>query len=352
VSEGRIAKPLALFLLLLLALLGAVAVLGFMGGDTVGSSGVTGQSPPQFQPDAVAVDEDPETGEIRVEGGENKRILVDTQHDNEFSRAELEPILEAAFAAGHTVEFAGDEDVGVTEYSSDLGRYDGFLVIQPTEGFSADERDAIREFTDDGGRLVVLAEPTQTEPGGAFSAPSVVSFGAGGLVGEYGVTIGAEGLYNLNDSENDNNFKSIYAAPEGEDPLTEGVETVTFDTSGYLVTAPESDAEVLYTAIPGTRGLERRQPGTYPTVVRSGNAVVVADSSFLKESEVYDVDNEVFVGNLLTFLAEGTAPGPSEPDSDLDPEPGTDPTPTPEPGAEPTPTPEGTPRPTPAPGST
>jgi hypothetical protein len=329
----------------------AVAVVGTIflslggGAGTPDGEEISGQSPEQFQPENVNQAFDTEDGEIRIDTETSgKRILVDTGHGNQVSESDLEPVAEALFEAGHSLQF-GDEEgqssrarrrTGETDYSDTLQKYDGVLVVQPTQGFSQNETESLREYTDAGGRVVVLAEPTRVQGGGGpFSAPTTVSFGANNLTRGYGVRLGSETLYNIDDERNDNNFKSIYASPEGEGMLTEGVETVSFDTSGYAVVRNTRAANVAYSAADGTRTLETRREGTYPLVVRNDNMVFVADSSVLLPSEVYDVDNEVFVGNLLAFLASG----------DLDPNYG--PTDTSSAPREP-PTPPQTPTPPPA----
>jgi hypothetical protein len=166
---------------------------------------------------------------------------------------------------------------------------------------------------------------------------------------QFGVQIGAEMLYNLDDANNDNNFKSIYASPSGDGPLTEGVETISLDLSGYAVVGETDAVDVLYTANEGTRTLESRRTGTYPVVARNGNMVFVSDSSFLLPSEVYDVDNEVFVGNLAEFLVSGDLDPAFGPEESTGPprEPPTAPT-----APTPTPTEPGGPGPgTPTPGN-
>jgi len=352
-----------------------IVALAVVGGVVLGAAGdsgqpdgaeVSGQSPAQFQPDAVNEEYDPETGDIEVDAGEqDKRILVDTRHGNQFSQADLEPVVEAAFESGHTIEFGAEASSsgtrrGGSSYQETLSNYDGVLIIQPTGEFSQSERNALQNYTDAGGRVAVLAEPTQIQAAlGLFGVPSPVSFGATNLSRNYGLQVGAEGLYNMNEDRNDNNFKSIYASPSADGTLTEGVETISFDQGGYVVVNEDHEdagrIETLYTAAEGTRTLDTRRTGEYPVVARNDNMVLVADSSFIEQSEVYDVDNEVFVGNLVEFLVSGdleddfpdgtseSAPEPPEP-----PEP---PTPTP-PGPD-TPTgpdtPPGTPTPTPEP---
>lgn len=323
-TEGRIVTLLATYIVVLAVLVGGVALLGVVIGGTAGTPdgiGIAGQSPAQFQPDRVNSEIDPERGKIVVDGG-NATLLVDTDHANQFERSELELAFEAVFRAGHEVRFSENapSDQG---YNETLAGTSGYLVVQPTEGFSDDERAVLRNYTAAGAHVVVLAEPTQSRvSSGLFGGATTVSFGANDFVGEHGIKMGAEALFNIDDSANDNNFKSIYSSPRGDDPLTDGAETVTFDAGGYVAVRRTSDAEVVYQSVPGTRTLDSRRAGQYPTVARTENLVFVADTTLLERSEVYDADNEAFVGNLLSFLAAGDAPehlpGPPVTDGESD----------------------------------
>ncbi|MFY4812892.1 DUF4350 domain-containing protein [Haloarcula sp. AONF1] len=343
-TEGRIVKPLAVFIVVLVVILGGTFLLAVASPGSSGppdGQSIDGQSPSQYQPDAVNAPVDPEEGEISVDSeGSDKRILVDTSHGNQVSESELEPITEAVFEAGHTVEYGTS---GTASFADSIGRYDGVLIVQPLDSYSQAERDALQEYTEDGGRVVVLAEPTQTRLSTGFTqSTTTVSFGANNATERYGVRMGAEQLYNVDDEANDNNFKAIYASPSDDGELTDGVETITFDTAGYAVM--NGDAETKFTAAEGTRTLETRRTGTYATVVRNDNMVFVTDSTFISSSEIYDADNEVFIGNLLSFLLDGEAPDPgggATPDAgfgtggdtstETPPEPTSSPTPTPTP---------------------
>jgi len=298
--------PLVAFLLVVAVGLGvAVLASGASGPSDPDGATVDGQSPQQFQPERVNPETDPETGTIPVDGAaDGARILVDRRHDNVVSERSLEPVVEAAFEAGYTVDFTEETFATYDRFDGTLTRYDGILVVQPTSGFAPDERDVFEEYLESGGRVVVLAEPRQLRTN-ADGSVEEVPFGASRFVGEYGIGVGSGVLYAAADVPNDNNFKSVYAAPSDVGPLTEGVVTVDLDSAGYLVLRNGSEASVRYTAVDGTRSLDTRRQGTYPTVVRDGNLTVVSDASFIERSEVYDADNEVFVGNLLEYLAAG-----------------------------------------------
>jgi hypothetical protein len=319
--SDRIIKPLAVFILVIVVILAGTALIGLLSGASGTPDGqrIDGQSPSQFQASNLNQDVDPESGSITIESGiattngNGGSILVDLRHGNAVTQAEIEPIKSSMFSAGHSVEFDNGED----PLNETLDEYDGYLIIQPTEGFSESEREAIDEFTANGGRVAILGEPTQPRvvSSGLFgTSTSLVSFGAEDLTDEYGVRIGPELLYNTADEANDNGFKSIYTTPVRGNQLTEGVETVTFDRGGYVLTRENSGATTVFTAVEGTQTLETRRTGTYSTVVRNDDIVFVADSTFIKPIEVYDADNEVFISNLMEFLLSGEdSRGVSEP---------------------------------------
>jgi hypothetical protein len=312
-------KPLAVFAAVLIVLVVATIIVSAV---TVGTTSeersppdgqtIDGQSPAQFQPESVEPSFPPDGGEITVEEtSEPKRILVDTSHSNQFSPADFEPLTEVLFEAGHTIAVSGDtvsggSQFGTAGYNATLEKYDAVIIIQPTSRFEATERAAVQNYTANGGRVLVMGEPSQTQVG-TFTS-TTVSFGADNLTAQYGVHMGSETIFNLDGNATDNNFKSILASPSSGGELADGVETVSFDSAGYIRVREDSDAEVLFRADEGATTLQTRRTARYPTVVRNGNIAFVADASFIEGSELRDVDNDVFVSNLLNFLVEGERP--------------------------------------------
>ena len=307
-SDRDIVQPLAVLVVALAVILaGTFAVSALAGTAPTGSpdgANIEGQSPAQYQPESAGLDADPETGELAIDTtDDDSEIVIDLRRAGGTSRADLEPLLEALFEAGHSVTILDGSDD--EPFGDALTGSSGLLIVQPTSPYPDGERDAIQDYVDAGGHAVIAGEPTQTQIGGGlFATISQVSFGATELAESYGIRVGAETLYNVNDDRNDNNFKSIYATPTRGGALTEGVDTVTFHKSGY-VTTDGSDVNTLYAAVEGTKTIDTRRAGTYPVVVRNGGMVFVADGSFLSQPELYDADNEVFTSNLLSFLAAG-----------------------------------------------
>jgi hypothetical protein len=312
---SEILRPLGVFVVVIAVILAGTALVGTLAGpDSSGPADgeeIEGQSPGQFQPENVLATSAPEDGEISLDdSGESKRILVDSGHSNRYSQSDLAPLVEALAQAGHEVDFTpdvpGEDDgFGETSYNATLRAYDAVLIIQPTSSFSDSEIAGLEAYADGGGRIAVLAEPPQLSVGtGLVASISEVRFGAQELTQTFGLRMGTEGLYNIEDGGNDNNYESIIASPDGSSALTEGVSNVTFDSAGYVVRTGDG-ARIRMRAVPGTRTLERRQAGQYPVAAQNGNFVLVADTSFLKSSELYDLDNERFAGNLLEFLVSG-----------------------------------------------
>jgi hypothetical protein len=316
---GSVVKPLGVFLAVILVVLAGTAVAGvaLSDGSSAAADGedIDGQSPSHIQPENVLADADPEDGEIQLDtDAEDKRILIDTQHGNQVPEDSIQPLVEALVQRGHSVDVgaSGTSDgFGTTSsYNATLQEYDAVLIVAPTTSFGESQIAGLEAYTEGGGRVVVLGEPTQYSVSSGLGSASVspLRFGANDLTRAFGMRMGSDLLFNVDDSETDNNYKAIYANPTGSGDLSEGVDTVTFDASGHVVVPDDSDAEPIVRAAEGTQRFSTRRSGEYVTAARNGNFVLVADSTFVRDSEVYDADNEQFVSNLLAFMVTGDKP--------------------------------------------
>lgn len=324
-------KPLGVFVAVVLVVVAGTALAGLVFGSGGGDDGpadgedIDGQAPAQYQPDNVAHEDDPENGTLAVDSGADKRVLVDTRHSNQFDRADVDPLVEALVRDGHTVDVgteSGDGGFGSGYTNATLQRYDALLVVAPTGSFSEGEIDGFEAFTEGGGRVVVLGEPRQFSAGTGLSSGASVRPSADSLASAFGLRIGSDTLYNLDDDANDNNYESVYGTAVGDGDLTENVDRVQFDTAGYLVRTGDSDAETLVRAVDGTRTADRGVEDEYDVAARNGNFVLVADASIIERSELYDAHNERFVSNLLSFLVSGDKPDDVPPTATPDEDPG------------------------------
>jgi len=89
----------------------------------------------------------------------NGRVLLDLAHGNNLAIDDLTPLREKLSARGVNVEtFTGYED----DFSNALRGATALVVAAPTYAFSDLERQAIRDFVQDGGRLLLAADPTRS----------------------------------------------------------------------------------------------------------------------------------------------------------------------------------------------
>jgi len=302
------ATALGLAALVVVGLVGGAAAAGALaGGDA--ADGPPTVDTPQYDGGVTPV---PEDGRVTLDTGdgvEPRTVLIDTAHENRVSDADLQPVVDALVRNGHEVRF-----VGGGSFNESLRGADALLVVNPAQRYTPDQAAGVRAFADAGGRVVILNDPPATRLTGGLFSVSVERVGGKStqLGSPLGVAVGSGGLYHT--TENANNYEDVYATPaRGGSPLADGVDRVVLRDAAPVVTA---DGTAALTAVEGTRLESTRRADTYPVAATDGDVAVVGDSDFLAPATVYDADNEVLAGNLLTFLVTGDKrPGaPAPPD--------------------------------------
>ncbi|MFC7096798.1 DUF4350 domain-containing protein [Halobaculum marinum] len=287
----------------------------------------------------------PATGDIAVDGDADGTVVIDRSHANRFDRTQLRPLYEALSRAGYEVVVHDRGDLAPV-----LANASAFVVIDPGTPYGDEDTDAIRSFTDGGGRLLVLAEPNRV----------VVSGGLGGvttsqrrsdlsnLAAEFDVSVSVGYVYHQ--SAHDGYYKNPLATPVG-DADASGTDVALYTAASVRSTG---DGEVVLRTPTGARRSGTDEVEAYPLAVRDGNALVVGDASFVAPGRYNVADNEGFLSYVVAFLAEGERPAATDGrDADGGGAGGDSDGPTPDgPGADdptetptPTPTPSGTPTP-------
>jgi len=329
----EVLRQVGLFVVIVAVVVGGTAVAG-----TVGFSG-DAPSPPeiqneQFRPSNALPPTDAESGTVTMDAtGESKTVLIDVGHENGVSEGDIQPLVNVLIENGHEVTYFTREDRDLNE---SLRSADAYLVANPHRRYTDSQVAGVEAFEAAGGRVMLLADPAQTQVSGGLLMARVEQVGSKDTAvgSSFGVGFGGGYVYNMR--ENQNNFKSVYATATGSADLTRGVDRVVLRDAAPLV-APD-DATVLR-GLEGTTLSTTRRQDTYALAARTGNVTAVGDTSFLNPENVYFADNEVFVGNLADFLVSGnkTAGAPKPPQPEGGP---TGPT-GPGPGPEPRPTPSG-----------
>lgn len=232
----------------------------------------------------------------RSNGGMGSPFPIEAQSDDRQlsigslggQERDVDPLASVLVENGHeVVYYQGGFEGG--PLSATLEDADAFLMAGSTP-LSADEREAVTEFADAGGRTVIAADP-----GSSGDIDQLAS--------SQGLYTDAGYLYNL--VENDNNYLSVYTEPTGESELTEGVDRTVF--RGVAAVGSSEDATIIETN-DQTRHSTTREMGTYDVAAVHDNVAMIGDSSFMTPENAYRADNNVLVGNLADFLVTGPEP--------------------------------------------
>ena len=254
---------------------------------------------PEFDVDRIAPDRIDAGGQASPDA-EVGTVLFDQTNDNRFEAEDVKPLMRAITDAGGDVTFTPD-DAPIGEH---LDGVDVLVVVDPGQEYGEAEVDAVREFVDDGGQLLILGGPTRTEIqeidlGAELTEErsELTSLGSA-----FGITFDTQYLYDM--EYNDGNFKNVVVGPATEDPTVEGVEEVTMYTAAAVEVG---EGTVLLETAPTAERSGGGAQATRPVAVQTadGSVIAVGDTRFLSD-QYHDVaDNEVFIERLVEFMAQG-----------------------------------------------
>lgn len=314
---------LAVFVLVVVLSVTAVAGAGMITNQ--GSTERPTVDQAQYQVDVPELERG---GEISFDDGVDKTVVIDVAHANDVSRSDLQPVVSALTAEGHTVKYHAQEGSGLGQepdvaLAETLQEADALIVVDPGTRYTAAEADVVSEFADAGGRVMIAAGPETGGTATALLGSLTGATAAGGgevesVSSPLGIAYDTGYLYDMENYET--NYRTITATPAVNSTLTEGVDEVVFDAPTPVAT----EETTLLTTTATTEHSENRVAGEYGVVARSGNAVAVGDPGFMTTETHNIADNEVLIGNMLEFLVTGDkASGvPSVPGEEPQPGPG------------------------------
>lgn len=272
-----------------------VVITGSVGGPVWGEIGTNDPAVrPMYAPAEIVPDRDKATGHIgsRAHGTAGGTVVVDMSHGNRVDEAELQPVVSAITSAGSTVKYAET----TAEFRTALHAADALVIIDPGEPYKPKEIDAVETFADNGGRVLLLGEPTRgnlAEGGGRTDRSYVHSISA-----RFGIDFGVGALYDL--TENAGNHRNIVAT--GTDAsLAAGVDRTAFYTATPVTIR---DGQRLLLA-PATTQSDRTGNGPFALAVRAGNVTAVGDSTFVTGGKFRVADNDRLLSNIVSFLLTG-----------------------------------------------
>ena len=234
---------------------------------------------------------EPSLGQLR-EG----LLVVDAQHANSFTEAELASFAARVAARGFDVEFLGDftplADPSLAqprflELADRLRRADAFAVILPQVPFTGAEAALVESFVQKGGKLLLVSDPGR---------PQSIS----GLAERFGVDFQPDYLYNT--VENDINYRRIFIRDFQPDQLTAGLETVTLEYTGSV---QSPGGGLLFTGA-GTKSSVQEGVKTYSPVAwgDTRNVLAMADFTFMVPINDSLLDNGRLVSNIADYVTD------------------------------------------------
>lgn len=300
-------------LLLFVAVVGVVVV-GVAGAGVVTDQGTTEQPTvdhAHLQPDGIDAAELERGGEIRFDSPAGPQtVAIDAAHANDVSKADLQPVVSALTAEGHSVEYVEydsnmPEEERAERLADALEGADAFVVVEPQARYTTGEAEVVSDFATGDGRVLFAAGPETGGDllGGLFGMPAADMGGDGefaSVSSQFGIAYDTGYLY---DMESEHNYRTLEVTPDAGSQLTDGVDRVVFDGPTQVATS----GQTLLTTSETAEHSESREAGAYSVAVESDNAVAVGDPDFMSSENYNLADNEVFIGNVLEFLVSGTA---------------------------------------------
>lgn len=243
----------------------------------------------------VTVSED-----LTVDGGYDQQTIL-IEETGSFEQPDIRPLVAAATMAGHEVRIRDTTDLDDALNRDDT---DAYVLVAPQQGFSEEEIDAITEFTDDGGRLLLLASPDRITVSSDESTGSLqtVRTDMRMLANEYGIVFGNRYLYDTANS--DATYRQIFAEPTGaaRSDADLGFDRAVFPTA----TRVESSGGTVLLRTPETTTLsDGGTADTYPVAVADDTVLAVGNTRFLSETNHNVANNEEFVAYVVEFALGG-----------------------------------------------
>ena len=208
-------------------------------------------------------------------------ILVDYSHYNRFYRYELNAFLGEVVSRGYKISYAETSD----EFKSGLSRATALIVISPTVRFTGSEIDAVKNFMEGGGKVLIMAEVTR------IFMSTLNMFSA-----EFGMVFSEGYLYDLD--EYYGNYRDIIVANFESAAVMKDLKKLVF----YTATSIKGNFTPLANTRPTTIYSDSEKPGTYTVIASANNLLAIGDFTFMTEPYCYVEDNYQLLLNMIEFL--------------------------------------------------
>jgi len=233
------------------------------------------------------------------------RVLIDLGHANNLEVDDLTPLRDRLIARGATMQ---TYDGLIVSLESQLRGAVALVVAAPTFSFTPLEASAVVDFVGDGGRVLLIADPTRPVPVAAeqetldltevFFPDSAIP-AVNSVANPLGVVYFDDYIYNLVDNEG--NYRNVKLAIEnGDHPLAQELESVVFFAAHSLrsdgVTLLQGDENTFSSLRTGEAGL------TAAALSANGGVLALGDLTVLTAPYHTVQDNDQFLSNVADWL--------------------------------------------------
>ena len=260
-------------------------------------------------------------------------VLIDLAHNNAFDKEELNVLILRLVSRGLTIKFLSEEDdlkkelLGKVEekengeeqnlegeppgeeenleeeppgeeenleeeppgeeenLEEELPVPDAFIVACPRLEFSEEEIKTVDEFINDGGKLLLVADPTRY---GKTNSLSI----------KFGLIFESDYLYNM--KENEINYRNIFVTEFQESEITKNLEKIALYTAGSVSSADSGIAfvdENTFSSVVETR--KRLSP---IALAQKSKVLAIYDLTFMTEPHNGILDNNQLISNVADWL--------------------------------------------------
>lgn len=237
-------------------------------------------------------------------------VLLDMAHANSFTLEEIAYLDGRLAARGFEMIPYRSGDLATL-----LRGVNAFIAIAPLSPYTPQEVQAVREFVDRGGRLLMVGDPTRFQVSFIETDFSFTynieknDMPLNMLANSFSLAFNGDYLYNT--VENEGNFRNIILKDSAfvENKLTDELAQIAFYSAHSLQVGP--DATALLLADDNTWSSATDRPGGLVLAATSMNGRVLAlgDIHFMMEPYYTVFDNGRFIAHIADFLTEVSSRG-------------------------------------------
>lgn len=245
-------------------------------------------------------------------------VLIDLAHGNAFEIEELNVLALRLISRGLTLEFLkegdkleeellgeelGGEGEGEVEEEEEEevegeekpSAADAFVVVCPQTEFSKDERETIGKFVSNGGKLLLIADPTRR---GKINSLSL----------GFGLIFEPDYLYDMKEYET--NYRNIFVSEFKDNEITRELEKVALYTAGSISSDNYSIAFVSLDTFSSL--IETRKKLSPVALADESKVLAIHDLTFITEPHNGMLDNNQLISNIADWLSSPAEEGQLE----------------------------------------